>query len=806
MFRFGDFEVDPLASEVRRSGHLVHLEPQAFAVLGYLITHRDRVVSKMELLDAVWGHRHVSEAGITTRIKEVRRALDDDGIAQHTIKNQRGRGYRFMGVVIETDRSPSTPFAQAVLIGRATELADVRASLGHAPVVTVTGPGGVGKSTLARAGVEQLRESDAASVFWVELATVEPAMPVLPVLARKLSVELDGGRPDEAIRSIAALDAVVVLDNCEHVVDEVAAVLASLATSATPQVRILATSRVPLGVVGEVVIPVGPLPIEDACELFVARAGVSRPMWDPGSVPAEALRRLVAGLDRLPLTIEMAAARSRSVSFEELADSIDAGAPLLQVSHRSPARRHRSLESLVRGSAELLPDHLRDLFEAFSVFAGAVNAVDAAAVLGGDDTTGIIFDLASLSERSLLHADASSSPTRYSMLVTMRTVAAHWLESSGRAHELRRRHAHYWGRVLREIDDAVRTPEEPAARVRMEAIVPEVRVAYRWATIHDPSLASAMSEALFQCSYPVLWHEPAIWSAELLAAVPEIDRASRPGALLLTAGAAAHRGDLGRAREWVVDVLATATGRLRLNALEVAADIALYEGDLEWALEAAAELGRLGTEVGDLHAVAFGRVDAAIARAYAGDPEGAVAEVTGVDTDQFAPTDHAWLALGRGDALSAAASPLAIEAFIEALDVGASVGNQFVVSVALTSLATEYGRAGQPADALATFGRALAEYRRHGNLTHAVTAMRNLVGLLADLGDWRGAVTLASALSHDALRVSYGREADRIAVVLRDAEAQVDPIGFAEWVEAGRQLDMNEAATVAAELVEEHRA
>jgi DNA-binding winged helix-turn-helix (wHTH) protein len=96
VIRFGTVDVDVPAREVRRDGELIHLEPQAFDLLVLLIEHRDRVVSKAELLDGVWGHRFVSESNITTRIKEIRRAVGDDGTRQHTIQNVRGRGYRFV--------------------------------------------------------------------------------------------------------------------------------------------------------------------------------------------------------------------------------------------------------------------------------------------------------------------------------------------------------------------------------------------------------------------------------------------------------------------------------------------------------------------------------------------------------------------------------------------------------------------------------------------------------------------------------------------------------------------------------------
>ena len=306
---------------------------------------------------------------------------------------------------------------------------------------------------------------------------------------------------------------------------------------------------------------------------------------------------------------------------------------------------------------------------------------------------------------------------------------------------------------------------------------------------------------LFHYAYHRLWHEPAAWSRELLAARPDGNFVGLEGAVLSVAGAAAHAGDLAWAREHATPVTASPDPQLGAIATEIVADVALYEGELAVALDAAEALRRLGVEHGDPHALAFGAVDASLARTYAGNTVESLDELAGVDAEAFAPTDRAWLAQARGDALSMAGVDGAVAAFAEALDFGHMVGNRFIVSVALTSLATEHARAGDIQLALTTYSRALVEFRRHGNTTHAVTAMRNLVGLLADLGDDRGAVNLAGALSDPRLRVSYGAEAEHISSVLKDAEARVGDGEFRRWFDAGRALDVDGAMRLATDLV-----
>ncbi len=762
----------------------------------------------MELLDGVWGHRHLSDAALTTRIKEIRRAVDDDGTRQQTIKNVRGRGYRFVAALVPVPSSPWNRPEGDELIGRDEDLATVVEALQRVGVVMVTGPGGVGKSTLARAAIDALSASAQIEAHWIELAAVEADAPILPVVARTLDVELDLHHPEPTLHSIARREALLVFDNCEHVADAVGAVIEALMTVRPSAVRILATSRVALGLAGEQVVSVKPLSVDQAAKLFVRRSRAAGGVWDPDEVSPVAVADLVAGLDRLPLTIEMAAARARSMSFAELASTVAARTPMLQVSHRSPVRRHQSLDSLVRSSAELLDHRLRAVLEDFSVFAGAVSAGDAARVLVTDDfgeSDGVIVDLATLVESSLLVADVSGSATRYSMLVTVRTVASRWLAESGRETDVRRRHAEALLAILTTIDDALRTTDEPEARARFNGLVDEIRVAHRWARTHAPELASAMSVALFQCAHPILWHEPAEWSRTLLREQSVDSHTALPGAVLLAAGLAAHTGQLEFARVHAGALRAASDGRLRAIATEIVADVALYEGDLELALEAAAELRQLGRELGDPHALAFGCVDAALAYAFAGDATAALAELADVDADEFGPTDRAWLAQARGDALSVATSPAAVDAFSEALELGTAVGNHFVVSVALTSLAAEYGRAGDTARALETYLRALTNYQRHGNTTHAVTALRNLIALLFDLGDSRGVAVLAGALSDDRLRRSYGAEADRIGQVVAETAAAIGPVQFDRWFGEGQVLDVEQAIRAAQGFVEHHR-
>ncbi len=802
MYRFGGCLLDSGRRELHRDGALVHLEPQAFDLLVYLVEHRDRVVPKAELLDGVWGHGFLSESNLTTRVKEARRAVGDDGTRQQVIRNVRSRGYRFVALVEAVGARRSTG-ARGVLLGREAELAATIELLERAPLVTLTGPGGVGKSTLARSIASQAEPSRPDGSWVVELASLGAGTPVLPAVARRLDVVLDDRRGEDTTRAIARLDALLVLDDCEHVVDEAAELVDRLLAISDGAIRILATSRVRLGSSAESVVPVAPLGVVAARELFAARARAVLPTWDLAAPGDERVDRLVDQLDRLPLTIEMAAARLGSMTIDELEEAIRSGSSLLQLHHRATARRHRSLESVVDWSVALMDPAERRVLDGFSVFAGSVTAADAGAVLAPEDPRSVQRSLVQLTEQSLLVAALDGAAAGYSMLATVRAVADRRLASSGGGDELRGRHAAHIGAVVHEIDDQLRTPREPEARARLSGIVDEARAAHGWAQRHDPPVAAAINAALFQAAHSSLWFEPSDWAASLLASQGSAT-VGLHGARLASAGAAAHHGELALARHHASQVAATATGRPRASALELLADVSMYEGDLPAVLLAAEELRRLGDQLDDLHVSAFAAVDASLARSYGNDPDGALADLDDVDPESLSPTDGAWLAYARGEALSGARDRDAVAQYRRAIELGTPVGSRFVISVALTSLATELTRSGDLPAALAAHADALAAFLRHGNHTHALTAMRNLVDLVAILGDDRGTVVLGAATSHERVRASYGAEATVITEVLEATRRRVGEGRFDSWYAEGRQLDLDQCLRTAAQMVADH--
>ncbi|MCX6519944.1 MAG: winged helix-turn-helix domain-containing protein [Actinobacteria bacterium] len=799
MYRFGGCEVDVDARRLLRDGVPAHLEPQAFDLLVHLLEQRHRVVPKHELLDGVWGHRFVSESALTTRIKEVRRAVGDDGQRQHVVQNVRGRGYRF---VAELDREEPMPSRTTGLIGRDEEFDEVRARLDRTRLVTLVGPGGVGKSTLARAVAEAGTGRYADGVHLVELASLDDPTGVLPAVALTLDAMVDHARPDAAIRAMARLDALVVLDNCEHVIDAAAAVVDGLLAPVDGRVTVLATSRVRLGVGVEEVHHVGPLRADEAAELFIARAEAARTGWDAGPVDAAAVVALVEHLDRLPLTIEMAAARLGSMTFAELDTAVREGGRLLQVSHRTPTHRHRTLGSLVEWSADLLDDELRQVFVECSVFAGAFTAAEAAQIVGASTSCGS--SLAALAERSLLAVDLAGPVARYRLLETVKVVATTWLQQSGNASDTHVRHARWVAAAVAEVDRGIRGADEAGARRRLDSIVSEVRAAHRWASEHEPVLASTISGSLYLAAYWTFWTEPTTWSQALLDRYPE-RAAELAGACLMVAATAANRGDLDRA--WA---LATAVHdgapdlAMRGAALEVLSDVAIYAGRLEDCARLTDELRGVGREVGDAHLVTLSVVNASLAEIFGGDPVTALARLDRDDAEAVAPSDRAWMAYTRAEALSALGDPAAIAAFGGAIEMAVTAGNPFVRSVSQLSLATEFARVGEARAALEVSADCLLGYLRHGNFVHAVTAVRHLVEILVVVGDDRAAAVLGAVGVRSDLRPSYGPESARLDDVLAGVTLRVGAEQHGRWAAEADGLEVDQAVALAVEFVAGH--
>lgn len=796
MLRFGDAVIDIPRRQLSVDGEPRHLEPQAFDLLAYLVTHRDRVVSKPELLDEVWGDQFVSESALTTRIKEVRRALGDDGTRQSFIRNFRGRGYRFVAeptVLVDTDESAGNE-PRSPVVGREEAIAAALDAIGRSPLVTLTGPGGVGKTTLSAEVARQSQRRDGRGVHVVRLATVRDDVGLRRAFERACDLTFPSGDVDTLADAVADLDALVIIDNCEHLVAEVAQLVERITQRHGP-VRLLATSRERLGIPHEQVLRVGPLDAASARTLLVARAreahpGVAVDLDDP------AIDRLLVLLDRLPLAIEMAAARLATVGADELLHVLGERLDLLRSSHRGVDARHRTLGEVIAWSERLLGSDARRLLHDLTVFEGPVTVDDVAAVVEASPAELMLGPLADLVEHSLVVAETDATPTCYQMLATVRAVVAPRRDPSVDA-----RHARHVAAAVERADRQLRGPGEAEGVGRIRSLEAEIAGAHRWARRHDHELAAQLTTSLLHYSHERLWGEPAAWARAMLA-TPGIAVDVRPFAAAAAADAS-NRDDAGGAVQLATTALGSDEPRVAASAHDTLANVGMYTGDLDLSIEHGAAQVELGIRTGDSTIHTFGVLSGTLAHVYAGDLVAARRALgTRPTSEPLSVTSEAWLAYGVGELLAAEGDdPAAIARFHQAVALGSTVDNPFVVGVAQVAELAARARAGDIAESIRAFREILIRYRRQHDVTHGVTALRNLIVLLVRDERDEPAMQLLGALSTPAVKATYGRESALLAEAKDTAIARHGDGAVERWIAAGGVHDAGWALDAAIDLL-----
>ena len=787
MLQFGRTGVDVARRIVEYDGEPQHLEPQAFDLLAYLVTNRDRVISKAELLDEVWGDQFVSESALTTRIKEVRRAVGDDGSRQTVVRNYRGRGYRFVAAGLEG------PPVVTSLLGRNAEIADVADLVSSSPVVTLTGPGGVGKSSLALAVARHVVDRHRDGTTVIRLASVSEPSDVVHVLRETTGLTDAGPTEADLIAALSELDALLVVDNCEHVIDEAARLIDAISARAG-SVRVLATSRERLGIKAEQVRPLRPLDSEAARALLVERVRSLQPGW---SADEASLDRLVDLVDRLPLAIEMAAARLPATGVDELVDLLTGRLDLLRLSDRTAEDRHSTLVGLIEWSEQLLDPAARRLLAELSVFAGPVGAADIARVVGADVAELVVGPLADLVEHSLVVADTTHQPTRYHLLETVRACVA-----ARRDPAIDERHARHVADEVRVADRVLRTPEELQAVDRIESLTAEIRAAHAWARSHDPALAADLTTSLLHYAHERSWAEPVDWSRQLLDLIDDDPVLSAPPAALVAAEAS-KRGDFEVAAALALQAATSDDPIVAASALDTLASVGIYVGDLEPARRHSATLVRLGEQRADPVMWMLGVLVETMLPLYAGDVEEARARLDAAAAPApLSVTAGAWLAYAEGEICAAEGRfAEAVANFDKSIELATQVRAHFVKGVARVSALAPMAQAGDPDDAMRTFAPVLADYRRNRSLTHAVTALRNLVALLVRCERDEPAAVLLGALATADIKSTWGAESELLLEAERTIRDRHPESEVAAWKASGANRDVIWALDFAIDLL-----
>jgi predicted ATPase/DNA-binding winged helix-turn-helix (wHTH) protein len=533
LYASGDCEVDLDRRELRVLGAPEPLGSRAFDIIAVLVEAAGELVSKDELMERIWPGAVVLENTLQVHIAAVRRAL---GPYKALLKTESGRGYRLLGDWTAQSPSPNLPasdqsvqpsddarannFPVAVsdIIGRAAAARLVRDLISAYRVVTLTGPGGIGKTTLAIETARGVLGDYKGGVWLVELASLADAGLVPSAVAGVLGLKLLGGANSaEAVaRAIGNANLLLILDNCEHVIDA-AAELAEAVVRFSPWATVLATSREVLRIDGEQVYRVPPLDVPEtgqenpeqvlrrgAVELLVARTRALDSSFEPASDDVPEIAAICRQLDGIPLAIEFAAARVATLGLRQVAAGLSNRFQLLTSGRRTALPRHQTLRAALDWSYELLTAPERAMLLRLAVFAGAFNldAARAIATTPEFSASAVIEGLSSLVAKSLVVAEVGDTITRYRLLDTTRAYALEKLGENGEREPLARQHAEYYRDAFEqaELEWEARPTAEWLADYRWQ--IDNLRVALDWA--FSPGGDAAIGLALATAAVP-LW-------------------------------------------------------------------------------------------------------------------------------------------------------------------------------------------------------------------------------------------------------------------------------------------------------------
>jgi predicted ATPase/DNA-binding SARP family transcriptional activator len=482
------------------------------------------------------------------------------------------------------------PSISVELVGREAELTALSDLLANNRLVEIVGPGGVGKTALAIATGRQLSESEGverADVWLARLETAVTADDVVDILVAALSVGSEAALFERLKRS----SALVILDNCEHVVDAAAALAVRL-LDAAPALRVLCTSQVPLDVDGEVVFELAPLALSDAVALFTRRASAQRTTRASGHSD-DAVQELCRSLDGLPLVIELAAARTKTLSIEEITRRLDDRFLVLSdPTSRRPERR-RALKSTISWSYELLfPDDQRGLW-ALATFAGGAPLAAVESVLATLDVpaAAAIDVVGRLANRSLVIVDDHSAETvRYRLLDSIREFALEAMSEAGMTERARAAHASWFAAAAESSTQGVRSGAQAEHLAFARAERANLDAALAWSTVNDPLLALGTVIG-FGWAWVVLGDSRG--AQRIMAALEAAGEAAAPrdraDALLLAAWIEASTGRLDQARDHIAAATEVAETihdvDLQARCCYYLAYVVSHEGEFRRALE-----------------------------------------------------------------------------------------------------------------------------------------------------------------------------------------------------------------------------
>ena len=634
---FGPFVLSPEERLLQRHGVPVRLGGRALDLLIVLVDNAGRVVGKKHLMDRVWGDVIVDEGNLRFNMYAVRKALGDGAGGARYIVNTANKGYSFVGAVerqalegevrAEVPRRPrSLPALATSVVGRDSELSLIEAGLVQRRLVSIVGPGGIGKTTAAIACAQNAAAHFGEDVCFIDLSATSDATLIRGAVATAIGLQSDLAALSAIAAHIVDRKLLLVLDCCEHVIAAAAEMAEHLVLNC-PCVHVLATSREPLRAGGEFVYRLQPLafPPEGegmtagaalaypAVRLFAERAAASGAGFELRDGDAPLVSRLCRELDGIALAIELAAGRIEALGLRAITSHLDASMKLMWHGRRTAVPRHQTLGATLDWSFNLLGPGERRLLCRLSIFAGSFALDDAIDVCAFDvDPAEAVDVLAGLVSKSLVNVDAGGPTLRYGLLDTTKTYCRQKLSGAGESDVVALRFCDHFGAR------AQRCATQALSRESLEALVlelPNLRAALE-RRLHDADgtedavkFAAALCSLLLQLSRLT---ECLRWARAAIGAMPsgltatsfEMRLQSALGQSLMFTGGSADEAEAAFRRS-IALAGSLGDGRNEMHLLNGYAVLLHRDGRFGEALAAAKRAESLLPDLGDPEAVAI---------------------------------------------------------------------------------------------------------------------------------------------------------------------------------------------------------
>jgi predicted ATPase/DNA-binding winged helix-turn-helix (wHTH) protein len=635
-FVFGSFRLVPAQRMLLDDGKPLRLGSRALDILTTLVERAGETITKEQLIARAWPGTVVDEGALRVHVAALRKALGDGRAGRRYVANNPGRGYAFVAPVTRERASPAIappnsradntnlPAPLTRIVGRDDVIVALAAQLSRRRFLTIVGPGGIGKTTVAVALADRVGASYKDGAWFVGLASLSDPDLVPGALGAVLGIQPSGANPVQGLTAwLRDKTALIVLDSCEHVIDAAAA-LAEAVLKAAPGVGIVTTSREPLRAEGETLHRLAALELPSASidlaagdalhysavQLFNERAMAAVDGFAFADADVPAVLEICRRLDGIPLALELAAARVDVFGIRDLAAHLDDRFHVLTSGRRTALPRHQTLGAALDWSYQLLPGDEQLVLRRLSVFSGEFALEAAVAVAADPGPSDIVDHIANLVSKSLVVADSRGAVAQYRLLDSTRLYAFEKLKSSGELRQIARRHAEYYRAFF--------APAEAESETRPQAEwlniygrhIDDVRAGLDWAFSPegDPQIGVGLTVAVVP-----LWVQLSLFGecrerVELALSVLEGDEAAtaRPRMQLSAALGWSLMYGVGRARDagpaWATTLeLAERLGDTgyRLRVLWSLCIDQFNNGNLRAALEFARRFAGLAAETSD---------------------------------------------------------------------------------------------------------------------------------------------------------------------------------------------------------------